>query len=981
MKLSKLLLNIGLYSSVFAVSGGSAYLICYSQKNNNVVNIDQNNTKVYTPAERMVNSMTNLQTFDLDATIEAIDDSSAVETNINFNASIDVTDLSDVKLNGTLSGRASGMDFKATIGYYDKSLYFDYNDSHMYLATDNIMDFVDTLPSMGITFELPDSIKNLDINALESDLENLEPVKDVNGYYFPYQLTDDIQLMFTSDNDYQFTGVRTNKFYFGTYYIQLKGDIDSDCDPKFTLVNPTTVENAPTYYNFSPAFNLFNGLYNLYQDKDNTLQLAVDLDRTDSLTQEVSDFIDVNLDFTYDLASASKAFDVKGTVAENENLHNVDLTMLNNTMYFNYNDAIKISLDNGSIAGLMDYLVSKIDNETIKSIFNSLSEKTNDIDLTGLLSNIRNLNSLANAITVDDNTLGIQVDLSSLGIDDLNAEKMTLKFTYDTEKFLGFSIDDININGYKGSIELTQKDYTPISIETSEYANLLYPLRTTSHIEDLIGQEKYRLEFSGSVTNDDASILPISINGGLQFDTTDQIENGYGYGEVTLVDRDNYSHNIYVDLKDKNEVLFRYNQTMKGKFTTQSVLDIVDLVKQIFNDKDAHFMELFGDTLDAMNESEISKIINEKNYGKLLASNIISNLQTTESCLSFDIDSTILGINSEEYKDKNKFTVKINYEYNPNNEYCTIKSMDISNLYVKGETIDFTMSLKAFDDTLESTRLNVSDEYLDFSDIKFLLSLGLNTSRVDDWEFDAKVKVTLGLAGVNLLSETIPTNIKIHNNKGKVSAIITLSDIPAITGVNPNRKYYNAKNRNVTLYYHDGYFYGYRTEEARKNWYSLSYGTYTATFKATQQYFMDNILYYLCDFTLGLSESLMNTINDSINDSSSSTTQIKYEDVLTDFSYNSTASTPYYRVALDMGVLAKNDDLEQLVLKIYRDVANDRLQGLDATLSVSVGVSIGLNASLSLVNFGQEIDLTSLTTYVNNHANDSVDTSYTESFK
>ena len=148
------------------------------------------------------------------------------------------------------------------------------------------------------------------------------------------------------------------------------------------------------------------------------------------------------------------------------------------------------------------------------------------------------------------------------------------------------------------------------------------------HVFNLINQTKFRLELEGSVKNINSEILPVTINGGLQFDLTDNVENGYGYGELTIVDRSNYTHDLYVDLKDKNQVLFKYNEDLKGKFKTQSVLDLIDLVEQIINEKDEHFMELFGDLINSLGDSGISQIISTGNYGKLLASNIIKDFKT-----------------------------------------------------------------------------------------------------------------------------------------------------------------------------------------------------------------------------------------------------------------------------------------------------------------------------------------------------------------
>ena len=92
-------------------------------------------------------------------------------------------------------------------------------------------------PSMGLNIALPDELKNFDVDAFEDDILAAEPIKDVVGYYFTINLNETIQLIFTSDDNYNFTGLRTNKFYYKDLFFQLNANLKTVEATAITLVN------------------------------------------------------------------------------------------------------------------------------------------------------------------------------------------------------------------------------------------------------------------------------------------------------------------------------------------------------------------------------------------------------------------------------------------------------------------------------------------------------------------------------------------------------------------------------------------------------------------------------------------------------------------------------------------------------------------------------------------------------------------------
>ena len=108
------------------------------------------------------------------------------------------------------------------MNYYDGKIFFDYSEnSKLYLETDSLLDFVDMIPNYGVDVALPEELTNLDINKIMTDLSSMEPAKVPGGYFFKLSLSDQIDLLFKSDENYNFIGVKTNKFYFEDTYIYL----------------------------------------------------------------------------------------------------------------------------------------------------------------------------------------------------------------------------------------------------------------------------------------------------------------------------------------------------------------------------------------------------------------------------------------------------------------------------------------------------------------------------------------------------------------------------------------------------------------------------------------------------------------------------------------------------------------------------------------------------------------------------------------
>ena len=729
--------------------------------------------------------------------------------------------------------------------------------------------------------------------------------------------------------------IRTNKFFYKDLFVFLDCDINSSSSST-ELVNPEKIENAPKYQSFRPALNLVNGLANVFDSKTNTFALHVNLQKQGESENE--ELIDLNGNLSYDLNNNAASLDV--SISENERLHKLGLYLNNNALYLNQADINKISIQNNTILNLVAYLLGQINDDAIKSLLDDLTTSMSSSALTDVLGNLKNLNSWITAIDVQENKVAITLDLSVFG---LNINEIVIYASLDKQTLLGIHLDDYIYQGYIVNLDIDVKDFNLVVPDASEYVSLDPAVELVPTILDLVNRDQFRFEFNGEVDSSQTDVSPITINGGLQFD----ISNAFGYGSVSIVDRDAYTHNIEVDYRQDRTLLFEYNDKLRGKMDGAAIDDLSSMIDEIVNNKDDHFMELFGDILNTISATPLYQALNG-DIGILFATDTFSNIQVTPTTIEFDLSGALVGLDSVMH-------IKVNYDQN------NLYGIEITGLEIGGETISLNVDLNEFDSSLESTRLDPMGTYFDFSDIKLLLSLGITTSQFNDYHITGKVNLNL----LGIINEDVPLDLKIKNDKGNVSLAVDLTDVPVIGLVNGNPDYTRTNSRTASIYYQDGLVYINRNDRVTDGlFFTKTYDVnYTSVCKL--DYFMDNILYYFGNVIIGLKDWVMDQIQQS---NTGSVGQIKYENILKDFYYNEEGS--YFYIDVDIAEIAQNPDLQSLTVKIRVDKETSMLSGIDINFNISVGITIKLSAELNLVDVGQEVNLTEMNNFIALHQND-----------
>lgn len=659
------------------------------------------------------------------------------------------------------------------------------------------------------------------------------------------------------------------------------------------------------------------------------------------------------------LSKLSKRFlEVKGidaSLALNINYQDKEFKVEADNFTFYLENIENISL---SFSGSLYYEESKFDID-LEYLDNTLYLSVFDLKLKSTMSSIKEL--LNNfGISFDENNLSLK-DLMKV-INDIKTEpfedgnKFILKndvldlyFLTDSQ----YNITNVNLNKINlGEISLDGKlnchqnaDFKTLiqnpETEENKYIELISYQNVFNQIEDLLNVKKAKINLSGSVLDDNE--VGFSFSGNTQFD----IDNKSGLGEINILEKKTDSeinHNVKIDVYGIEEMLFSYNEDLKGRFTINSLNDIISLIKQLINDEDERFTKFFDPLKEQMACTILSNIITQKDYFLLLDQNIIKELKQTDSYIKVKIGGKLFSLD-------NDIDVLINF--NENKELDNI----LLSLIMNDKNINLKANLLTYDE--ENLHiLDENDNYLDFSDIAILLKFGLKTSKLASYHIQGTVNVK-----VLTFSLDMGLNFYINVDGKNVKVYAELDPIPCFIGLNASSL---SEKRKAKFIYETGFVYLQRTDEKglifkeTKDYYK----------KIDEKYFVQYIDTYLLGFVLGLNDNIMESIKTS---SPSDNSLIKYEKIINDFKFDKESLK--WDISLNMKELSKNDSLGDLNVSIIGN-SDDYFESLKAEIAFDVGININLSLNAKLVDITSswsEDIINNYNDYLLNHKDDVVE--------
>lgn len=972
----KFIRTAGIFTGLFAISFGAAFFSQYKKAIKNDVSLDDEEEtlvvqKELTDKQRVLNSLLDIKTFEVNGDMEMMgQDNTYVD--IKLNGKGDISSFDDIKIQGNVDASLNGTHLRADFGYFDEEIFLNYNESYFKIESSKVLDFVKLLPSYGLDVAIPTEIEEIDLSLIESyfdEMSEKELTPDGQNYYFTINLSDDLSLYVITDLDLNFAGLRTGLIDYKGMVFKLNVSLEKV--ENLNLVSPKNTSDYAKYQDFSPALKLFDGIYALTQKKQNTINADINVRKVTN--GETKQLLKTNLDLTYDLLSEQHTFGLNGSIYAEKTKANGDVVEIvtpysfaihNETLYAHYGD-VAFSIKTDSLTELLQFILERIGDEKINSLLDTLVGNLSASSVVDIASKAGNL---LGTITLTEDELGIGLNTSNFSTTEtdengnevpkttLSDARVVIKFHPTTGALESISLKDFSINSYVADLVLTFGEYRPFDLDAVNYQPVDHLLGLTIGWDRYTEQTKYKIEFDANISKDPEVVdgvtktyNDITVDGGLQFELDPLREEeghvnvGYGYGNLSITDRKSVQHNIKVDMKDVNEVLLSYSTVtgtsrdadvdpMNVKIKVQTLKDLVEIVSTLVKEPDAHFNELFGSMLNTTGSLPIKDII-AGDYLQLLSTNLIDRFEVGQDYIEVDIALDVLALEGSSFTARIEFTTEQGYPVG-------LKALKVSGLSFEGLNIEFNAYLKDFDENLESTRLpnSVAADYIDFSDLKVLLQLGINTSKNNYYHFTATANVSFTFMDLPI---DVPLDIKVWTKDGDVKVSVDLTSIPTITGFTAPILRPSTDNRVGHIYYHDGFFYINRTETYTSGvliWKTTHYVEYVAKYNVED--FLDDVLMILCKDVICLNDTWVNLISDKIKKTSTEDYQMKYENILNGFLYSQTGH--YFYFDINLAEIANNDQLAKFTLKVRTDNSNTNLVGLDVNLVIELLGDVGL---------------------------------------
>ena len=957
MKLwKKILLQAGIFTSVFALGGGIGFLTCYKKVAPNKQAQAEPEVEYHeeTPAEKFMSNLSSSKALEGNLSLSVYGDKEETNNNtlkafeLKDDIHIDITDLQvsiadldNIKVQGDVNLKVSDFDLDFTVGYFDDTIYLDYLDTHFYLETKDITKVLDMLPTFGIDFSLPDlSFVSFDIDAILESLLEMPETKTETEHYFTYRFMKGVVLKFYTNDNYEMLGVDLLPGNVFGINLEATSDIHNLKEDIETLVNPSTIEGGPTYSEFDPAFTLIEDVMHIVNEKKAHVAYSVDVDKVEDNT----DFFNLNGDLDFDI-NEMKLFT---TVNVQENNRSYDLTAgyMNQNLYASLKD-LKVSLENQSIITLTKYISEKVEgfDLDLESVFSDLGSVTEKIDLHIIAQYVNDLPEFISNFALTSNEVSLTFNPRYFGLD---ASSFDIAIRFDEESIKSVNLSNLVISGYLVNATLDLSEYQPVEIDVDSYVALDPALPLIDSVDELIHQDKFGITFNIAIDDNDEQTKDVTLDGSFQFalkkadvevineDGTISVVNktlfDYGAGVLNISDKDSYPHRIVADAKSSGQVLLSYSGTSKNKtnakFDNATIDSIIDLASKLLDEQDDHFIELFGSLLEQTASTPLNDILKGK-YGALLDSNIITSLDVVAGKVTLGLNGAIIGM------DELDFVVAVRFNDD------AIEGLDISGLQLGDKTINLSANLSVFDENAyNSYSLKDNGNFIDLSTISMFLDMGIKTSEFNYYEFSGNITVAVG----DLFDAiSLPANVKIQNDKGHVRMLAHIeAPMKVLLALFTDDYALNVQRNSYLMFDNqgDGMFHLLR-HDYRESGFLQSAIDKKLQRRYTTDYFMDHILEILLGGMVGLNKSTC----DKVGNIESGEGQIQYENIVQDYHYTSSEKNYYF--AINIGEVLKSDSLETLSLTVYHN-NNGIFNRAVVDMSINVLITLHLHLDMNL---------------------------------
>ena len=640
---------------------------------------------------------------------------------------------------------------------------------------------------------------------------------------------------------------------------------------------------------------------------------------------------------------------------------------------------------------------AKVETETINDIIAKIpamkdaivgeenEEKTNDlfdfVTSSELVTAIKDgrydgILDVLETFTNDENTVTLGLDLSTLGFGNNAEVTIVLYSRLDVDsRVLNLNIENVELGSARLNLNLKTKPYSSSKIESvvansDKYDNLRYLPSVFDQVTTILQEKQAGFKITGSVK--DSKGLGLDLNGWGEFDYGTK----FGYGQLNINQYKELkngnpqlytTHVIKLDVDNKsadksaNNAKFTYgaNDGMKGRFTVQTVLDIVDVFKEFIKDSkdDERFTKFIDPVLDLLGISYIGNAIEDKDYVRFATNEVVKQIKESAdgSYVKIVISGAIMSLDDD-------LEIRINYKGTGDNRQ--IDSLSVPGLGYNGKTIALKLQLQEYQNL--GSPVPSTGDFIDFSQIKVLLDFGLNTTKQGYYKLSGNLSV--GIGSFKALEYNLDFHVVVKGKKtyvygripelqkflGLTNNYLTMQEATSEFAFEPDTA---ASGNDI-----GGYFHIMRTEQTKATIFSKvkTTGYY---YKTDSKNFIDadnhatNLLYYLLTDMLNIYSSEVKLIANKIGESDDSSGKpANIEDIFKDggFTYTHTngSNKHSWDIGINLGALLNTSVLGVINVGLIGTEINGKgyLKGLDVGLNIISFLKV--SASFSLDNAG-----------------------------
>lgn len=478
--------------------------------------------------------------------------------------------------------------------------------------------------------------------------------------------------------------------------------------------------------------------------------------------------------------------------------------------------------------------------------------------------------------------------------------------------------------------------------EKTSYTDLKYINNIFDKVANLVNKDKFALTLNGNLNLGKGDIV---INGNSYVSLGEA--NDFGVAELNITNN-NKTHNVKIDVnrnkvskdatqeeKDNalrtSEVLFSYNNNLKGSLNLKSLTETFDLIKTLASDGNPLLDKIKGLLTRDTTESTITKIMNGEPEA-ILYDNSLEAINYDVDALGYHYDIVLNGNLLKSNEEDTVEPIHIYINLDDNHEFTGIGIKGKLNTY----TLDIDLGIEeASSNTMSWNRLTKNSSYYDFSEIKTLIEYLFNTATNKDYHIKGTVNVSL-LSPFDIVAD-------IHiSEQGETTARVQFKDIPyfiGLTSISRSSTIYVVEKKVGTEMTRDIFI---ETTHKDHIWSSKT----TDRVKLTTEEFTNNIVYYLVNYTLGLTVDVSSAAGSSNKD-------IDYSTILKNYTYSESNNIPCWDLSIDVGKLAGTSALNDadITIKGSSKTGTRVLNHVDASLGIIGILSATIDANVTSFDY------------------------------